>query len=48
MEMYGENSGKTYLYNIQRIFSEAKIENFIGKILKVLIFSLKTFIVGTS
>ena len=24
MEMYGENSGKTYLYNIQRIFSEAK------------------------
>ena len=29
------------------IFSAVKIENFIGKLLMLLIFSLKTYIVGT-
>ena len=38
---------KTCPCNIQRIFSEAKIENFIGKIRFILICLLKTLIVGT-
>ena len=38
---------KTCLYSIQRIFSEAKIENFIGKMLILFLFMLKTLIVGT-
>ena len=33
--------------NKQRFISEAKIENFIGKILIFLTFLLETFIVGT-
>ena len=38
---------KTCSCNLQRILSEAKIENFIGKVLIFVIPLLKTLIVGT-
>ena len=43
----GRNITKKCPCNIQRIFSEAKIENFHGKMLIFLIFALKILIVGT-
>ena len=44
---FHEDITKTCPCNIERLSSEKKIENFIGKILIVLIFLLKTYIVGT-
>ena len=43
----GRNITKNCPCNVQRIFSEAKIENFLGKMLIFLIFELKTITVGT-